>query len=183
MCTPNCACIRCTVVFGQQLASLIHTWIELTSKADGVFSPIVYDITASTAALEHLHMFLENDGDSAAVFTAAGRREVETLAVKCNLIFKAVILLVERAAERARKEDEEDHENGGEGEEEDKKELLSGSVPSLTSTKTLGLILRLSWQWDWLENRITPCQVQLQWARSGLLLHLQMGRLTALANQ
>lgn len=217
MCTPTCSCISCTVVFGQQLVSLCHLWIEITSKADQHLDLVVYDIEASTSALRQLQAILDDEKRSETkVFTPAGRQEIETLSVKCNLIFKAVVLLVQKAADRKKEsaenegesEDEDSRVSGGplllgnkldkkarknvaadeEAEEEkdpapETSDLLARPVPSLTSPKTFGLIGRLSGQWDWLSNRIKHCQIQLRWVRKGLLLHLQMGRLTTLANQ
>lgn len=212
MCTSNCSCISCTVAFGQQLANLLHTWTALSWQAGKNLKDVLYDIEASTSALSQLQVILESDKVSQTkVFKPAGLEEIETLTVKCHLIFQAVILLVHKAAERKKQEDakdesDDDADDSGsefssgvkvfkgrkekktrfgddEASEEEKSELLVGPVPSLTSTKTFGLIGTLGGQWVWLENRIDHCQTQLKWVRKGLLLHLQMGRLAALANQ
>lgn len=231
MCTSNCSCISCTVVFGQQLANLLHTWTTLSWKAARDIKQILHDIEGSTSALVQLQVILESDKASQTkTFKPAGLEEIETLTLKCHLIFQAVILLIQKAAERKKAEDAKDESDGDsddsgsiassvqivkakkgsskkqptgwealcfgpsskasskaeddrEAPEEEKSELLTGPVPSLTSSKTFGLIGLLGGQWSWLENRIDHCQTQLKWVRKGLLLHLQMGRLTALANQ
>lgn len=186
MCTPTCSCISCTVVFGQQLAGLCHIWLELKSRADDVLE-IMYMIEATTSTLSQLHAILEQDRVShSKVFTSAGHQDIEALSLKCNIIFKAVILLVQKAADR-NKESPDDQENKryekGLDSAEETSNLLTGEVPSLTSTKTLGLIGRVSGQWWWLENRIDHCHMQLRWVKTGLLLHQQMARLTMSSNE
>lgn len=214
MCTQDCTCISCTVVFGQQLAALFHIWTELSTKADDHLDQVVYDIEACTSALSQLNVFLEQDRTSQTqTFTPAGHQEIETLSIKCNLIFKAVIILAQKAVERklsdsssdsdsdsddddrkvvkwstgirksSRKERMEDERAKQHEKVEENSELLVGPVPSLTSPITLGLIGKLSGKWDWLSNRVTRCQIQLRWVRKSLLLQLQMGRLACLANQ
>lgn len=207
MCSPNCSCISCTVAFGQQLANLLHAWTAVSWKVGRNTKDVLYDIEASTSALSQLQVILKNDKESQfKIFKPAGLEEIETLTLKCYLIFQAVILLFQRAAERKKKEDAEDESDNDsddsgshasseaekdkkaksaddEASEDTKSELLIGPVPSLTSSKTFGLIGLLRGQWDWLENRIDHCQTQLKWIRKGLMLHLQMGRLTALANK
>lgn len=216
MCNQDCTCVGCTVAFGKQLVSLFHIWIDITSKADDHLDNVVYDIAASTSALDQLSVYLEQDRTSPTqIFTSAGHQEIESLATRCNLIFKAVIQLAQKAADRktsdseksedadrqvwnwygakksngprkskkSKKERLEDEKAERERKANEKSELLIGPVPNLNSLKTLGLIGRLSGMWDWLSNRITHCQRQLRWIRKSLLLHVQMGRLTCLANQ
>lgn len=205
----TCSCIKCTVTFGQNLANLVHTWYEVSSRTERELDQVLYDIQASTSALKHLVDLLEADkGQQDAekkVFTPEACREVELLAVKCNVLFKALILLVQRAVERKveivdgdeaetdgedkkKESDEEGKEQVDESgekktEAKEPKEpaLLSGDVVDLNSMKALSLTARLNRKkWSWLEDRVTMCQEQLRWVRKVLLLHLQIAKFAQL---
>ncbi|KAJ4416802.1 hypothetical protein N0V82_006531 [Gnomoniopsis sp. IMI 355080] len=203
-------------------ADLMHCLADESLTADHL-DKVIYDIEASTSALSQLNVILDQDKTSTTqVFTSAGHQDIETLAIKCNLIFKALILIIEKATVRneaqkltgtndidrkvsswagssgvlprpmgypkkqAKDEGQEQEEVEKDGNDDEKSKLLIGPVPDLTSPKSMGLIGKISGRisgWSWLSNRITYCQVQLRWVRKSLLLHVQMGRLTCLANQ
>lgn len=192
----NCSCAKCTVAFGQQLANIFHTWYEFTSKAETHLDQVLYDVEASTSALKHLEDLIEQDKTAAEgtrkIFTAAGLEEIECLATKCNLLFKAIILLVQKSSERKESSDSDDDDDNDDDNDKSKVEtktdykydLLIGPIPDLQSMKTLGLVLRFNYSnWDWLEDRITHCQEQLRYVRKGLLLHLQIARLSQLQSR
>lgn len=210
MCSQDCTCMGCTGAFGQQLAGLFQLWTDMLNDTD---DQIIHDIEASVNALRQLKIFLDQEKTSTAkIFTSAGHQDIEALTIKCNLIFKAIILIFQKAtekkdpdttdsngdvdrntsvsgkvldsiSEKKRIPDEAAEETGNEKSPEEKSNLLVGPVPSLTSTKTMGLIGKLRDNKDWLESRMEPCEIQLRWIRKSLLLHVQMGRLTCLANQ
>lgn len=213
MCSQGCTCLGCTVAFGQQLAGLFQLWADMeNSSHDDLISS---DIEGSTNALSQLKTFLDQDKASTAkIFTPAGHQDIEALTYKCNLVFKAVILLVQKATEKEIPDSEDSNnvdretsvlgkifrkpsekkravnawakEAGNNDSAEEKSDLLVGPVPNLTSIKTLGIIGYIPWNRDrheWLKYRVIYCQVQLRWIRKSLLLHVQMGRLTCLANQ
>lgn len=202
MCDQDCTCVSCTMVFGQQLTSLIHNWSELTPKKETCLERIIIDIGAVTSALSQLFVFLEQDKVSLNhIFTSAGHQEIKTLTIKGNLIFKAVIILFQKATERKdpnsgdgdrkvsscfdakSKEPSEKIRDDEKSQPDENLGLLVGPVPSLTSIKTFGLIGRLHGQWQWLSKRLGHCQTQLEWVRKGLQLYVQMGRVAFLANQ
>lgn len=190
----------------------------MSSVAEEHLGLVVHDIEASTSALSQLIVLLDQeDSSTTRIFTSIGRQEIDILAIKCNLIFKALILLFEKAAERKFRNttnsgDGANKVSGWDGlfgppkkgstrlvkvvqdeqaktaednkaNEHEHEQLLVGQVPDLTTPKTMGLIGRLGDTWDWLSNRISYCQIQLRWVWKSLLLHVQMGRLTCLANQ
>lgn len=212
MCGQDCTCLGCTVAFGRQLAGLFRLWTDMQRSSD---EPITTDVEASTNALTQLEILLDQERTSPVkIFTSAGHQELEGLTTKCNLIFKAVILIVQKATETKipesgdsndvnprrivfkqkfgkasptqRASNEEAREAEADKSVEDNSGLLVGTVPDLTSTKAMGLIGNLPRDRDtkdWLENRIEHCEVQLRWIRKSLLLHVQMGRLSYLANK
>lgn len=211
MCSLDCTCMGCTVAFGQQLAGLFQLWTDMQNSSRN--DHITNDIEASVNALGQLKAFLDQEKTSTAkIFTSAGHQDIEALTIKCNLIFKAIILIVQKASEKKIPETTDSNNvadgnksvsgkvfgsisgkkqfpNEGAGKTgndkipEKKSDLLEGPVPSLTSTKTMGLIGKVRDKKDWLDSRVESCEFQLRWIRKSLLLHVQMGRLTCLANQ
>lgn len=193
--TPgDCTCVACTAAFGQQLQNIFHTWVGIIPMLNSgeFFQQLVYEIAASTSALQQLQTFVERDGAAhqaggSDTFKQAGLEEIEALANKCNRIFRAVILLLQKAVDQkeSKPEDDED-EKDEERKADDESYLLIGPVPDLTSMKTLGLLNRVrgvALGGEWLENRMQYCQEQLTWVRKSLLLTLQMGRLVQLENE
>lgn len=212
MCGQDCTCMGCTVAFGQQLAGLFQLWADMRNSRDESISK---DIEASTNALTQLEILLDQERASPTkIFTSAGQQEIEALTIKCNLIFKALILIVQKAADREKLEsrdsndvnherivftktigkgsskkripNQEARQAGTEESAEEESDLLVGPVPDLTSTEAMGLIGNLPSdrdRLDWLKHRGEHCSVQLTWIRKSLLLYVQMGRLTCLANK
>lgn len=185
----NCSCAECTVAFGQQLANTFHVWSEISSTAETHLDQVLCDIEASTSALQHLQALIDKDKTAAEgvkkIFTAAGLEEIEGLATKCDLLFKAIILLVQKASERKTTADSDDDDDDSKEKPDEKSktdykaELLTGPVPDPASMKTFGLCARLDRsKWSWLDDRITHCQEQLRYVRKGLFLHLQVARLS-----
>lgn len=191
--SENCGSVRCTVAFGQQLANVFHVWFEMESKARTNLSPVLHDVEASTSALKHLQDVVDQDKaaveGTTRVLTADALQEIETQAIKCDLIFKAIILLIQQAAKKkdtGSDDDDEGKDDGGKetgeknrGEETDHKvDLLIGPVPDLASPKTVGLVCGMNRKkWNWLDSRLTHCQEQLRWVRKGLFVQLQITKI------
>lgn len=177
------------MAFGQQLAQLFHAWCEFSSMAEDCLEDLVSDIQRSVSALKYLQDLVDEDkadSDGAfKVFTPAALDQIDALGLKCDLIFKAVMLLISRAAEARKLES-----NANKGEDEDKgsdkpkadgeSDLLIGPVPDPASHKTLGLFAWVGEKWSWLSDRVRHCQEQLRWVRKGLLLQLQIAKLARL---
>lgn len=175
------------MAFGQQLAQLLHTWCECSTKLENSWGELVYDIHASISTLKCLQEFIDEDkvtSDGAfKVFTSAALDEVEALRLKCDLIFKAVILLIQKAVEDKKKKERNTHAKKKEKQTpnvDDESNLLIGPVPDLTSDKTLmGFhvwILEMDSKLGSSEH-IKHCKEQLCWVMKGLVLQLQIARL------
>lgn len=194
----NCSCVQCTVAFGLQLSNnLFPLLFELSNRAKTELEEVFYSIHASTSALKQLQDLVDQDKLAAEgtykIFTAAALEEFETLGLKCDLLFKAIILLLVKASERQYKENNGKYWSGGrrysrlnkEAEEEPKADnethLLAGPIPDPTSLTTLKCFALIEGDtWSWLEARIEHCEEQLRWVSKGLHLQLRIARLAQL---
>lgn len=187
----TCGSVRPTVALGQQLANVFHVWFEMETRARTRLDKVLYDIESSTSALKYLQDAVDQDEAAAQgstkAFTAAALQEIEAQALKCDLLFKAIILLVHKASKK-KQSDSDDNDGGVEtdrtknGEKTDHEvDFLVGPVPDLGSPRTVGLVSEMdNDQWQWLGNRITLCQEQLRWVRKGLLVQMQIAKVTQL---
>lgn len=180
--------IQATVALGQKLASLLQTLIELNPSSQRDFKDFHYDIEATSGTLRQLQDLL--DADEAVGFerntkpavTSSYLDEIESLAVKCGLIYKSIILITQKAGVREKSKDSGNSQVSSL--ENLKTELLTGSIPDPGSIKSIKVV-RIPSKYDqqeWLEPRIERCQEQLQWIRTGLLIHLHILKLAQLQN-
>lgn len=180
--------IRATVALGQKLASLLQTLIELNPSSQEDFKSVHYDIEATSGTLRELQDLLSAEEaiglerNTKPAVTSLYLEEIETLAVKCGLIYKSIILITQKAGVREKSK-------GGNSEvsslENLKTELLTGPIPDPGSIKAIKVV-RIPSKYDqqeWLEPRIDRCQEQLQWIRTGLLIHLHIFKLAQLQNR
>lgn len=112
--------------------------------------------------------------DTGRLLTQTGHQELETLAAKCDLLYKTIMLLFQKAAERTKPSKENTNATNL------KDELLRDSVPDPSSLKSLGMLLRSSKQQDWLKPRLDRCLEQLESVEWGLLILLTMAKLSGL---
>ncbi|CAN8097800.1 unnamed protein product [Discula destructiva] len=140
MCTPGCTCISCTASYGRDLASLLHTWHELAKTSNHTLEPLLYSIETTASALNQLHVIIDNDSLSPIkTFTPAGHQEIETLSIKSNLIFKALILLFQKAVDRRKESANEDESKAGSSEKKNSQKsrsrVFSGPVRGRKRTR------------------------------------------------
>lgn len=180
--------IQATAALGQKLASLLQTLIELNPGSQSDFKDIHYNIDATSGTLRQLQDLLGLDEaigferNTKPSVTPLYLDEIETLAVKCGLIYKSILLITQKAGVRERPKEGSNCQllslwNL-------KNELLTGPIPdpgSIKSIKVVRVPSRLDQQ-QWLEPRIESCQEQLQWIRTGLLIHLHIFKLAQLQN-
>lgn len=179
--------IQATVALGQKLASLLQTLIELNPDSQKDLKDIHYDIEASSGTLRQLQDLIGDDQaigferNTKPAVTSSYLDEVETLAVKCGLIYKSIILITQKAGVREKSKDANSQVSSLENL---KNELLTGAIPDPGSIKSIKVVRIPSkfHQQEWLEPRIERCQEQLQWIRTGLLIHLHILKLAQLQN-
>lgn len=179
--------IQATAALGQKLASLLQMLIELNPSSQKDFKDMHFDIEATSGTLRQLQDLIGNDEaigferNTKPAVTSSYLDEIETLAVKCGLIYKSIILITQKAGVR-----EKSRDGGSQASslENLKTELLTGPIPDPGSVKSIKVV-RIPSRFDqqeWLEPRIARCQEQLQWIRTGLLIHLHILKLAQLQN-
>ncbi|KAL2287174.1 hypothetical protein FJTKL_06169 [Diaporthe vaccinii] len=179
--------IQATVALGQKLASLLQMLIELNPSSQKDFKDMHFDIEATSGTLRQLQDLIGNDEaigferNTKPAVTSSYLDEIETLAVKCGLIYKSIMLITQKAGVR-----EKSRDGGSQASslENLKTELLTGPIPDPGSVKSIKVV-RIPSKFDqqeWLEPRIARCQEQLQWIRTGLLIHLHILKLAQLQN-
>lgn len=177
--------VRAALAFGERLDILLLLWQGMSSKLREVMGEMLSISLLCTTTLRDLQEILTEDeiasphGDR--IFTLAGLDDIESLATKCNLVYRAVVLLIQKAAEIQNSQSATDRD--GQDLPEDRKtdyktEFLMRPVPDLSSTKTVGLISKLRNQrlGGWLYKRLLFCADQLFWVQHGLLMHLQIAK-------
>lgn len=181
--------IKATVALGHKLASLLQTLIELNPYSQSDWKDMYYDIEATSGTLQELQGlmgadFLKAIGSEQHTRTAVTPEyvnEIENLAVKCGLIYKSIILVAQKSGftggSKSSIAEVRNLENL-------KEELLTGPIPDLSSIKSIKLVRKPSRfdNQEWFEPRIERCQDQLQWIRTGLLIHLHIYKLAQLQN-
>ncbi|KUI53606.1 hypothetical protein VP1G_00984 [Cytospora mali] len=176
--------VRETVAFGQKVANLFQAWCSLAKRGEIETYKILHIINATANALQQIQDSV--DGNESAVhgqpvlkvLTQAGHEEFETLAVKCDLLYKTTMLLIQKAAERDTKKEQSlkrDHNI-----ENLQAELLTGPILDPCSLKALKLAPRCKDQDSWLEPRFERCQEQLRWIHMRLTAILHMVKLARL---
>lgn len=171
--------VQATVALGRKLASLLQTLIELNPTSQSAFKDVYFDIVATSGTLRQLQDLMSLERNTEPSVTSSYLDEIETLAVKCGLIYKSIILITQKAG--AREKSKEDNAQTS-GLENLKHELLTGLVPDPGSIKSLKVV-RIPSKFDqqeWLEPRFERCQEQLEWIRTGLLIHLHIFKLAQL---
>jgi hypothetical protein len=163
------------VAFGMQLATTLQTYIELTADTKEHLHDLVFDVNATASALRQLQDIIDSDKAStqdnnlSPIFKDAGLKEIEGLAIKCERVYKTIIILVQKASNS-------EHKAGVSGETKDTNRHEMAINPS--SLKSSSLIRRL--RWPWLAPRVNHCQEQLRWLKMSLLLNLQLANLARL---
>lgn len=177
--------VQATVAFGQKLANLLQTLVELNPRRGVDLEEVMHDILGTSGTLRQIQDLMGLDeamgfGQTPQpTVTSAYLNEIETLAVKCDLIYKTIMLIAQKAVARdkAKKDDAElpNLENL-------KSELLVSPIPDPGSIKSIRLfaIVGSDDQERWIDSRIERCQEQLQWIRMGLLVHLHILKLAQL---
>ncbi|KAL1881251.1 hypothetical protein Daus18300_001103 [Diaporthe australafricana] len=175
--------VQAAVAFGQKLADLLQTIVEL-NLSDAVqtsLKSVLHDVLITSGTLRQLQDLMVDEavgpGQIARpAVTSACLNDVEKLAVKCDLIYKTVMLISQKAVAR-------DKSKGDDSElpslEDLKNELLIGPIPDPSSVKSIRLVGTSGFgdQREWVENRLDRCQEQLQWIGMGLLVHLHIFKL------
>lgn len=189
MAEPNTA-VKAALAIGVQLNNLLLVWVGMAPKLKDVFADTLLASQACTSVLESFQDMLAQD-DSAPkhgdrTFTPAALEEIESLAIKCDLVYRAVILLLQKGADTAGTRNSESatdhHDNKSplDDKQDYKTNLLSRPLPDLSSLKTLGLISKLKNHdqagRDWLTKALDHCAEQLFWIHQRLLTHLQVAK-------
>ncbi|KAI3394093.1 hypothetical protein diail_3217 [Diaporthe ilicicola] len=170
--------------FGQKLADLLQTTVELNpSAADRAnLKDVMYGILVTSGTLRQLHVLTHLDeavgfGQIAKpTITPAYLDDIKSLAVKCDLIYKTIMLIAQKAAARDKSKDGDDEDLGLENL---KHELLTSPIPDPASIKSIRLVGECGSgsQRFWVAERMERCDEQLQWIRMGLLVHLHIIKL------
>ncbi|KAJ6437275.1 low molecular weight phosphotyrosine protein phosphatase [Purpureocillium lavendulum] len=162
------------VSFGLQLATTLQTFAELAIEAEDALRDIVFEVNATAAALRQLQTIVDADKAipdaqrGSRVFTESGLHEVETLAVRCEKVYRTIIRLVLKASSSTTT-------NTSETDGRDAKPLGAREALDASSLKPMNLLRRL--RWPWLIPRINRCQEQLRWLKISLLVTLQLASL------
>ncbi|KAI8946998.1 hypothetical protein F4801DRAFT_30682 [Xylaria longipes] len=166
---------------GLKLAMTLHTYVEAVAEAKEQLGEVASDVDATAGALKQLHTILESDkaaveasknsssssstkgnyptpASTRVVLKEAEHQNIETLAVRCEEVYVAITVLVNKAAGL----------QAGDG------------VPGHNALAIAGLSLRRRLKWPWLRPRIARCQETLQGLKITLMLHLSIANLAQL---
>ena len=174
--------IQATVAFGQKLALLLQTCVDLSLAWKVKLKPILADISTTSSVLQELGGLVDmnqltvSGKPAAEVLTKSGLREIETLAVKCDLLYKIIMLLLQKAADR----DEESSTKDNKEIESLGAKLLNDSVPDPSSLLSLGIVRKCFDRRHWLNIRFDRCNEQLRWVKQGLFIMLHIVKLARL---
>ncbi|KAK5653477.1 hypothetical protein OQA88_8963 [Cercophora sp. LCS_1] len=162
--------------YGATLASSMLMFAEMGRDTRELLEPVVMEINATTSALRQIDQALRDDKAAAEkqgrtpAYTPEGVAEVQTVTEQCDRVFRLVFALLRKALQS----------KGNLAKPSSEREPLDtesradpGSLPLVTA-------LCLADRSEWLEPRITRCQEQLQWLKTGILMHLQLARLANL---
>lgn len=102
--------VRDVVVFGQKLANFCHNLVEFRSRTDrqhGIHN-VRCDVEATSNTLQKLQDWLDDDASaSPPALTQTDHQQVVALAVKCDLIYKARMLILQKGADRSKNQKQE----------------------------------------------------------------------------
>lgn len=175
--------VQAAVAFGQKLADLLQTIVELNLSAavQTSLKTVLQDVLVTSGTLRQLQDLMVDEsvgpGQIARpTVTSACLDDVEKLAVKCELIYKTIMLISSKAVARDKSKDDDSELSGLENL---KNELLIGPIPDPSSIKSIRLVGTSGFgnQREWVEERIDRCQEQLKWIGMGLLVHLHIFKL------
>lgn len=170
------------VAFGQKLEMLLQTWVDLSLGWGSNLRPILSDISTTCSVIQQLQNLVYIDqvavqGQPAAeILTKTGHQELETLAIKCNLLYKIVMLLLQRAADKTKEPSTNENVEG----ESLKSKLLMGSIPDPSALRSLGILRKCDDQEHWLDLRLDRCKEQLRWVKQALFIILHVVKLARL---
>ncbi|ROW01264.1 hypothetical protein VMCG_05958 [Cytospora schulzeri] len=167
--------VRDIAAFGQNLANLVRT----------TTNPLDLDlriIDSTTGPLHELQGLIQVDdptalGHPTCKLSQRGLQEVKTLAAKCDLLYKTIMLLLQKAADR----DEISEESPSAANLKD--EVLKGPVPDPSSLDSIGILRKLyrrDENREWVGLRIGRCEAQLEWVGMSLLVLLNMIKLAGI---
>lgn len=154
------------VAFGLKLGTTLQTYVELALEVEECLGEIIFDINATAGALGQLQDIIDIDKRAAKeqnrplIFKDAGLNEIQALALKCEKVYKTIIVLVHKASS------------------EPKKPLAQEAIDPQLLSKPFNIVRRL--RWPWLEPRVARCHEQLRWLKVSLLLNLQIAHLAQL---
>lgn len=184
MAEPNTS-VEAALAFGVRLDNLLLLWLGMAPKLKNVFVDTLGTSQTCTTALRSLREILAEDDlaskDGDRIFTRAALEDIESLAIKCDLIYRAVLLLFQKGAEDQKSEPATGHNNNESPQDEKpdyRTDLLTRPMPDLSSLKTLGLVSKLrghGWT-GWLAKALNHCADQLFWIQQRLLVHLQVAK-------
>lgn len=181
--TRLCTSVDAVLAFGERLNNILLLWgVAKIEMRDATSMTLECSFVCTTVLRSLQDILVQADTTSPSndrIFTHAGLEEIESLVVKCDLIYRAFILLIERAAG---KQSQNSAAAGNEQESLASKDLdyrtdlLALPGPEFLSSKTLGLSWKLRDQrFDgWLYRRLGFCAEQLGWVADRLLIHLQI---------
>lgn len=184
MAEPN-ASVETALAFGTRLDNLLLLWFGMAPKLKNVLVDLLGASQTCTTALRSLQEVLTEDDlaskDGDRIFTRAALEDIESFAIKCDLVYRAIILLLQKGAEDHKSESATDHNDNASSQDEKpdyKTDLLTRPVPDLSSPKTLGLISKLRGHHctGWLTKALDHCADQLFWIQQRLLVHLQVAK-------
>ncbi|KAK4442302.1 hypothetical protein QBC34DRAFT_418936 [Podospora aff. communis PSN243] len=173
--------IEGVIDYGARLATALDTFSALAKDVKELLEPVAAEVNASTSALRQLDQKLRGDKAAAEVqvrlhaYKTEGTAEVHAIAEQCSRMFRLIVALLHRArdtkgASTIVKVDDET---------QPLKPLNTDVDPA-----SLNLFNFFSDKWDdlaeWLTPRLSRCQEQLQWLKTGLLMHLQLANLAKL---
>lgn len=180
--------IQATVALGQKLTSLLQTLVELNPTSQRDFKDLHFDIESTSGTLRQIQDMMGLDEvigferNTKPSVTPLYLDEIETLAVKCGLIYKSIMLIAQKAGVRGKSKEDNAKVSSLENL---KSELLTGSLPDPGSIKSVKVVRIPSSfdQQEWLQPRFERCEDQLQWIRTGLLIYLHIFKLSQLQNR
>ncbi|KAH8889095.1 hypothetical protein GQ53DRAFT_843159 [Thozetella sp. PMI_491] len=158
---------------GTQLASAIHTHLELDRDGKKTLQNVVHEINATVSALRQIMGIVAEDRkrlggyNAEKVLKGEWHSEMQTAAVMCEKVYKLIATLIHNSKGldfRPTKAREKKEQVG----------LLE--EPELL----LSLQFSAGERWKWLEPRMQHCQYQLRWLKLGLLCCLQLTQVASL---
>ncbi|KAK3378965.1 hypothetical protein B0T24DRAFT_694254 [Lasiosphaeria ovina] len=180
-----------TVALGMQLATALQTYLQFGWSARTGLHGLAIEVNATASVLRQLQNVLDSNQaiqGRPGAFKDAAVTEMHTLAQKCHLLFKTIIIVIEKSCET-----DKDNKNGGDsasdsGSEsasddddatstEPKESIKERAADPFTGPSALKVNLLSKVNWRWLGKRADRCYEQLQWLKMTLLLHLQIANL------